>query len=770
MKNLLSLFLLFAFIPTYSQQAYQVDSIFKLRPEVYFSLDIDDIKALPELDRMMYIDDIQSDVIYAYANRSQFLALIAQGWQPRLLAPPSMTGDLPLMKDYEQIRETNEWNFYPTYDAYLSMMQAFEDDYPDLCTIYTIGILSSGRKILAARINTDMDAGGKPEFLYTAPIHGDELVGYILNLRLIDYLLSNYGIDPRVTNLVDNVDIWINPLANPNGTYAGGNQTVWGATRGNSNGIDLNRNYPDPEDGTNPDGNPHQPETVAFMDFAGSRNFVMSANHHSGAEVINYPWDTWSRLHADNDWWVQVSREYADTAQFFSAPGYLTDLDNGITNGYAWYTISGGRQDYMNYFHHCREVTSELSNVKMLPATSLPAFWEYNYRSLLNYMEQSLFGIRGVVTDSVTGEAVRAKIEVMGHDFDFSHIYSALPAGNYHRLIKSGVYNLFVTADGYEAKIIPSVQVFDRQTTIRDVQLVPVSIAANFEASTTRPAKGQWVNFTDLSYGEDITSWEWTFEGGIPATSDLQNPAGVIFPAAGNYDVSLKVTNQEGEESFIVREDYLTVISAYLMQNAVFQTCSGSFFDSGNDLGDYQNNEDFTAIFYPGEAEKVIKITFNIFNLEANANCDYDWLKVYNGSSTDAPLLGTWCGTNSPGIITATNDEGALTVRFHSDESERRQGWYATIGCTTAVGITEHASEKIRLSPNPFRGNELYVQSNDVIIRTELIDLNGKVIAEENGCHEHAMVVRTGQLLPGVYCVRVTSEQGIYVKKIIRLN
>lgn len=770
MRNLLSLFLFFAFLPAYSQQHYQEDSIFKLRPEVYFSLEIDDIKVLPELDRMMYIDDIQSDVVFAYANQSQFSALIAQGWQPRLLIPQSMTGELPVMKDFHQIRENNEWNFYPTYDAYLSMMQAFEDDYPELCTIYTIGTLTSGRMILAARINPNINDGNKPEFLYTAPIHGDELVGYILNLRLIDYLLSNYGTDPRVTNLVNNVDIWINPLANPNGTYAGGNQSVWGATRGNSNGVDLNRNYPDPEDGTNPDGNSHQQETIAFMDFAESRNFVMSANHHSGAEVINYPWDTWPRLHADDDWWVYVSREYADTAQFFSPAGYLTDLDNGITNGYAWYTISGGRQDYMNYFHHCREVTTELSNVKMLPATSLPAFWEYNYRSLLNYMEQSLYGIRGIVTDSVSGEAVQAKIEVMGHDMDFSYVYSSLPFGNYHRLIKSGVYNLFVTADGYKPRIVPSVQVFDRQTTIRDVQLVPVSIAANFEASTTRPARGQWVNFTDLSYGEDITTWEWTFEGGIPVTSDLQNPAGVIFPTAGNYDVSLKVTNLNGEESYFVRENYLTVISSYIMQNAVFQTCSGSFFDSGGDLGDYQNNEDFTAIFYPGEAEKVVKITFNMFNIEAHADCDYDWLKIYDGSSTDAPLMGTWCGTNSPGIITATNVEGALTVSFHSDESERKQGWYATIGCTTAVGITEHASEKIRVSPNPFHGDAFHLQSSDAIIRTELIDLNGKVIADENGYGMHTLVIKAGQLLPGVYSVRVTTSQGIYIRKIIRFN
>src|ERR1039457_6372002 len=169
-------------------------------------------------------------------------------------------------------------------------------------------------------------------------MHGDEIGPYIFMLHLIDSLLSGYGQNSRITNLVNNHQIFINPLANPDGTYAGGDNTVYLATRYNGNGVDLNRNYPDPAAGLHPDGLAWQPETIAFMNFADNTHLVMSMNFHAGSEVFNYPWDTWQKNHADSTWWKFVAREYADTVHHYGPSGYFTELQNGITDGWAWYT------------------------------------------------------------------------------------------------------------------------------------------------------------------------------------------------------------------------------------------------------------------------------------------------------------------------------------------------------------------------------------------------------------------------------------------------
>jgi PKD repeat protein len=79
---------------------------------------------------------------------------------------------------------------------------------------------------------------------------------------------------------------------------------------------------------------------------------------------------------------------------------------------------------------------------------------------------------------------------------------------------------------------------------------------AFFGADKREIFEGQKVNFYDLS-NEEPTAWEWTFEGGNPETSNLQNPT-VTYPNEGVYQVSLKTSNSLGSSS-INRTQYIHV-------------------------------------------------------------------------------------------------------------------------------------------------------------------------------------------------------------------
>ena len=488
MKKLLTGILAFLFFglitPVNSQNntASQLDSVFHDRSEVYFTFKIADKDDIHSLTRLISIDNVKGKTVHAYANRKEFSDFLRFNMAYRILPSPGTLLSESEVNTGQQKGFRGDrtiWDFYPTYQQYVDYMVGFASSFPAICKLDTVGTSIQGRLILALKISKNVNLEeAEPQFLYTSSIHGDEITGYIMMLHLIDYLLTNYGIDPSVTQLLNTTEIFINPLANPDGTYHGGNNSVYGAVRYNANGVDLNRNFPDPKVGQHPDSNPWQVETIAWMSYADNNHFTMSANFHGGSEVFNYPWDTWSKLTADDDWWQFVGREWADTVHIYGPAGYFTDENNGITDGYAWYEVNGGRQDYMNYWHNCREVTVELSYTKLLPVNQLLSYWNYNYPSFLNYIKESHYGFSGTVTDTVTDQPVAAKVFIDGHDRDFSEVYSRSTTGFYARPIYEGSYNVTFSAPGYFTKTIKNVSVSKRTTTNLDVQLRPLTYGA----------------------------------------------------------------------------------------------------------------------------------------------------------------------------------------------------------------------------------------------------------------------------------------------------
>jgi agmatine deiminase len=108
-----------------------------------------------------------------------------------------------------------------------------------------------------------------------------------------------------------------------------------------------------------------------------------------------------------------------------------------------------------------------------------------------------------------------------------------------------------------------------------------------FVASQTEICEGETINFTDLTENAPET-WSWTFEGGIPATSNEQNPS-VTYNSAGVFAVQLNVTNTGGNASEI-KTFYISVNENPMLDNPNDITACDSYTLPALTIGEYFAN------------------------------------------------------------------------------------------------------------------------------------------------------------------------------------
>lgn len=101
------------------------------------------------------------------------------------------------------------------------------------------------------------------------------------------------------------------------------------------------------------------------------------------------------------------------------------------------------------------------------------------------------------------------------------------------------------------------------------VIVLPAAPGADFYADVTETSTGAEVNFYDES-SNNPTEWDWTFEGGTPATSDVQDPT-VTYSAEGTFDVTLVVTN-EGGSDVLTMTDYITIDNGTVVNQSLLQS------------------------------------------------------------------------------------------------------------------------------------------------------------------------------------------------------
>ncbi len=335
---LFGVFLLLALIPSHARSGpvYEDHSLMQVKKPSE-----DQLRAI-RLDGYDVVRQTPDGNIEIVARPSERAALIAD-YDAEVL--------IENMEEYYRSRldPTKDMGGYKTFAEVDAALQNYAQNYPDLAVLDTIGYSLEGRPIFAMKIsdNPGVDED-EPEGMINGLIHAREPITMEINLYVIDYLLTRYGIYPNITNMVDSLEMWFVPVINPDGyvyneiTNPGGGG-MWRKNLCDNGdgtfGVDLNRNWgigwgydnigssDYPNDLTYRGSGPFsEPETQVMRDFINAHDFTVIINYHAYSGYYCTAWG-----------YVPVGIPAPDVDK-------LTNLMNSMAfyNGYDVFNLSSG--------------------------------------------------------------------------------------------------------------------------------------------------------------------------------------------------------------------------------------------------------------------------------------------------------------------------------------------------------------------------------------------------------------------------------------------
>ncbi len=317
------------FLSTARAQPVGLEGYQVLEVELCNQGDIETIKALenanPELEIWSDRVDIGLVDVRLSPEQAQLLEEVGFDYEIRVEDLQQLYDELfpgPSADDF--------FDAYRSYDEHLAFMQGLVADYPDQATMVDLGPSVLGRRLWAIRVTGR--GKNKPAVIYHGAQHGNEIIGSCVVAYTARYLLSNYDSDPDIKTLVDNVEWYLLPIMNPDGYERGG--------RYNANGVDLNRDWADP------DGNPPrftQPETRALRDFFRDHpNSRAHTDFHSYGRMIMWPWSYIGSRCEDDKTFDLLGAEMADRIRSIRG----TDYRRGALCVVFGLCVSGSSVDY----------------------------------------------------------------------------------------------------------------------------------------------------------------------------------------------------------------------------------------------------------------------------------------------------------------------------------------------------------------------------------------------------------------------------------------
>jgi carboxypeptidase T len=302
------------------------------------------------------------------------------------------------------------WEGFHSYTELTSEVAAVAAAHPDIVSLFSIGKSYRGRELWMAKVSDNVTVDEpEPEVMFDGSIHSDEHMGVEMTLHIFHWLVDGYGLNSRITNIVNTREIYILFLTNPDGAeydISGGKFHFWRKNRQptpgtTAIGTDLNRNF-----GYRwglagrTSGNPRAityhgprafsaPETRAVRDFLASRvvdgrqQIRAAIAFHETGRLVMWPYG-YTRTNVPGDMTVDDQAALARIGRHMAATnGYRPEQASDL------YITRGSTKDYMYGLYRIFAYTFELS-VRDYPRPSLIASETgRNKEAMLYLMEQA---------------------------------------------------------------------------------------------------------------------------------------------------------------------------------------------------------------------------------------------------------------------------------------------------------------------------------------------------------------------------------------------
>ncbi|MBN1340372.1 MAG: T9SS type A sorting domain-containing protein [Bacteroidales bacterium] len=391
---------------------------------------------------------------------------------------------------------------YHTYEEMLDVMNDFANDYPEISLLDTLGTSQEmDLYILSLKIsdNPAMEED-EPAVLYDGLHHAREPVSTETCLVIIDYLLSNYETDPVVEEWINNTEIFIIPMLNPDGWKYIVDDSLgdpwWrknlrdNDSSGNFDplfdGVDLNRNYDhcwsngisDPSDWLYRGSAPFsENETKAKRDLALEQKFVMSITYHTYSEMVFYPHSMYGIPNPDQELYTELATHLGSLIPRFNGMGTYLPL--------ATVCEDGSSNCWMYYTQGTLEFTVEEAHMFIPPGEDALSIANDNLQGALFLLDRIKGpGITGYITDAGSGNPLEAVVKIFELDDTLiTPRTSDEMYGRYTRLLLPGTYTVEVSKTGYQTDTVSNVTVGDENITVLDIQLQSTANTEEYLAS-----------------------------------------------------------------------------------------------------------------------------------------------------------------------------------------------------------------------------------------------------------------------------------------------